>query len=93
MKVKITEGELKHIIECNVRKHLFEDNEKIIDQLNRPGINQAEIARHLIKNVWSDMDEDTARSLLSKKARGLISITDEEENIIKQALNSIVKMS
>jgi hypothetical protein len=96
MKIKITERQLKTIIEESVRRVLLEkETEKtdIISQLKQPGINQAEVARHLISTVWSGMDEDTARSLLSKKVRGEISITDSERNAILNSLRNTIKVS
>ena len=92
MKLKITESQLRQLIESNVRKILFEDEDKIIQQLRQPGINQAEIARYLIQTTWSGMDIDTARSLLSKKVRGEISMTETEKSAIKRALDGIIKM-
>ena len=97
MNNRITERELRQIIENNVRRFLFEEEEdgganKLIKQLREPGINQAEIARDLIKDVWSGMDIDTARSLLSKKVRGEISINDREKYAIKKSLSSLFKM-
>jgi len=96
MKIKITENQLRAIIEQNVRKVLLEREEEktdIISQLRQPGINQAEVARHLISTVWTDMDEDTARSLLSKKVRGEISITDRERGEILTSLRKTIKVS
>ena len=97
MKIRITENRLRQIIAENVRKVLREDNseddEEIFKQLKAPGINQAEVARHLMATVWGDMDEDTARSLLSKKVRGVISMTEEEMNAIKDSLRSTFTMS
>ena len=96
MKYKITESRFKEIIAENVRKYLFEtdgDTNVVIDQLKQPGINQAEVARDLIKTVWTGMDIDTARSLLSKKVRGEISMTEEEKNAIKRSLETTIRMS
>ena len=94
MKYRITEKQLKAIIESNVRKVLYEEDEtnKVIAQLRQPGINQAEVARDLIKTVWGGMDIDTARSLLSKKVRGEISMTDAEKSAIKRSLEGTIKM-
>jgi SOS response regulatory protein OraA/RecX len=93
MKIQITENQLREVIETNVRRILFkEDEDKIVQQLRQPGINQAEIARYLMQTTWEGMDEDTARSLLSKKVRGEISMTDSEKSAIKRALDGIIKM-
>jgi len=94
MNNRITERELRQIIENNVRRFLFEENEDddIMIQLKDPGFNQAEVARYLIKTIWKGMDEDTARSLLSKKIRGVISIKPEEKHTIKMAVHDIIKI-
>jgi len=97
MKVQITESQLKQIIESKVRQALTEgeatgERAKLIAQLKQPGINQAEVARALIKTVWSGMDEDTARSLLSKKVRGEIALNDQEVSTIKRSLGSTLKL-
>lgn len=61
--------------------------------LNSDQLNQASLARQ----IWPDMDEDTARSLFSKKVRGHdaegkpYSFTESELNTLYNIKNSFVK--
>lgn len=91
MSKTITESKIRSIIENIVIQVLSEsdnehigsdelDDRELLNKLRDPGINMAEIARY----TFPDLDEDSARSRLSKISRGVLPLTPELKSKINQ---------
>jgi hypothetical protein len=96
----LKESEIRKIIETYVREYLTEEeNNSNIEKrsqisnirasLKANGLKQADIARHLIKTVWTGQSEDTARSHLSQIARGVLNPNPQEVTEILKGLSVI----